>query len=194
MLAYAKSKEFERAGEVKKRIFALEHINDVALIKEDSLEPRTSNLETNFRIEAYDVAHMSGQNMVGVMVVVEDGQVAKSEYKKFIIRTQKDSNDTGALEEVLSRRLRHNEWGLPSLVALDGSTAQLNVAKRVLDRYQFSIPIVAVVKDDRHKARAIIGDEALIKAHKKSILLANSEAHRFAIAFHKLKRSKDFLK
>jgi excinuclease UvrABC nuclease subunit len=63
----------------------------------------------------------------------------------------------------------------------------------VLDRYQFAIPITAVVKDDRHKAKAIIGDEALIEAHKKSILLANSEAHRFGIAFHKKKRGKNFL-
>ena len=122
------------------------------------------------------------------------GEPNKQEYKKFIIKTQTGSNDTGALEEVLSRRFRHTEWGLPSLVVVDGSTAQLNVAKRVLNRYQFEIPIVAVVKDDRHKARAIIGEESLIKAHKKSILLANSEAHRFGIAFHKQKRSKNFLK
>ncbi len=195
MLAYAKKKEFERAGEIKKRIFALEHINDVALIKDDL--PHRQDLWGDiggFRIEAYDVAHMSGKNMVGVMVVVEDGQVAKSEYKKFIIRTQSGSNDTGALEEILSRRLRHSEWGLPSLIVVDGSTAQLNVAKRVLDRYQFAIPIVAVVKDDRHKAHAIMGNTDLIKAHKKSILLANSEAHRFAIAFHKKKRNANFLK
>lgn len=212
MMQFAKKREFEKAGEIKKRIFALEHINDVALIKE---ELATSQIDKNlsalpslrglrrdsdfyksatFRIEAYDIAHMSGKNMVGVMVVVEDGQLAKSEYKKFIIRTQSGSNDTGALEEVLSRRLRHTEWGLPSLIVVDGSTAQLNVAKRVLDRYQFNIPIVAVVKDNRHKAKAIVGDEALIKAHKKSILLANSEAHRFAIAFHKKKRGDNFLK
>ncbi|MEI6660384.1 MAG: hypothetical protein WCK91_03100, partial [bacterium] len=94
----------------------------------------------------------------------------------------------------LSRRLRHTEWGLPSLIVLDGSTAQMNVGKRVLDRYQFSIPIVSVVKDDKHKAKAIMGDEGVIKAYKQAILLANSEAHRFAIAFHKNKRSKNFLK
>jgi excinuclease ABC subunit C len=207
MMEYAKRKEFEKAHDVKKRIFALEHINDIALIKEDySKTAATEKYETDkvlgtyttphnsvYRIEAYDIAHMSGKNMVGVMTVVEDGEVAKSEYKKFIIRTQEGSNDTGALEEVLSRRFRHTEWGLPCLVVLDGSTAQLNVAKRVLSRYQFDIPIVAVVKDDKHKAKAIIGDEALIKVHKKSILLSNSEAHRFAITFHKHKRNKIFL-
>ncbi|MEK7586230.1 MAG: hypothetical protein AAB477_03320 [Patescibacteria group bacterium] len=193
MLAHAKKKEFERAGEIKKRLFALEHINDVALIKEDEVQ-KNFNTSAPFRIEAYDIAHMSGKNMVGVMTVLEDGRFSKNEYKKFIIRTQTGSNDTGALEEVLSRRFRHTEWGIPSLVVVDGSTAQTNVAKRVLKRYQFDIPVVAVVKDDKHKARAIVGDEALIKIHKKSILLANSEAHRFAIAFHKQKRSNNFLK
>lgn len=191
MMTFAKKKEFEKAGEIKKKIFALEHINDVALIKEDISQDNTS---ARFRIEAYDIAHMSGKNMVGVMTVIENGEIVKSEYKKFIIRTQTGSNDTGALEEVLSRRFRHIEWGLPSLVVVDGSTAQLSVAKRVLNRYQFDITIVAVVKDDKHKARALIGDEEIIKNYKKSILLANSEAHRFGIAFHKKKRAKNFLK
>jgi excinuclease ABC subunit C len=189
MMLFAKNREFERAGEIKKRIFALEHINDVALIKEDNT---IKNIST--RIEAYDIAHMGGLNMVGVMTVVQDGEVAKNEYKKFIIKTQTGSNDTGALEEVLSRRFRHTEWGFPNIVVVDGSTAQINVAKRVLDRYQLDIPIIAVVKDDRHKARALVGNEELIKKHKKSVLLSNSEAHRFAITFHKNRRGKSFLK
>ena len=189
MMLFAKNREFERAGEIKKKIFTLEHINDVALIKEDNM-PR--NIST--RIEAYDIAHMGGKNMVGVMTVVQDAEVAKNEYKKFIIKSQTGSNDTGALEEVLSRRFRHTEWGLPNIVVVDGSTAQINVAKRILDRYQLDIPIIAVVKDDRHKAKALMGNDDIIKKHKKSVLLSNNEAHRFAIAFHKNKRSKNFIK
>ncbi len=212
MLEFAKKKEFEKAGEIKKRIFALNHINDVVLIKEETFftsrdysnfsrftpeGPYTSknlNNLASFRIEAYDVAHMGGKNMVGAMTVIEDGEVVKREYKKFIIRTQKDANDTGALEEVLSRRLRHIEWGLPNLIVVDGSTAQVNVAKRVLNRYQFDIKVVSVVKDDRHKPKAILGDENIIKVYKKQILLSNNEAHRFSITFHKHKRNKSFLK
>jgi excinuclease ABC subunit C len=220
MLSYAKNKEFEKAGEIKKRIFALEHINDVALIKEEDLIPRPlsqggdaqraegvltnspllnpplvkGRRNFNFRIEAYDIAHMSGKNMVGVMTVVENNEPNKSEYKKFIIKTQKSSNDTGALLEVLSRRFRHTEWGIPNLMVVDGSTAQKNIAKRVLNRYQFNIPIVAVVKNDKHKAKAIIGDKRIIKKYKKSILLGNSEAHRFAIAFYRQKSRKNMLK
>ncbi|MFA6355087.1 MAG: GIY-YIG nuclease family protein [Candidatus Paceibacterota bacterium] len=190
MLAYAFKKEFEKAGEIKKRIFALNHINDVALVKEEIYGSPTSI----YRLEAYDVAHMGGKNMVGVMTVVEDGEVNKNEYRKFIIRTQDNSNDTGALEEILSRRLRHTEWGLPSLIVVDGSTAQVNAAKRVINRYQFDIPIVGVVKDEHHKPKAIMGEEKIIIAYKKEILLANNEAHRFAITFHKQKRNKSFLK
>jgi excinuclease ABC subunit C len=190
MLSHAFRKEFEKAGEIKKRIFALNHINDVALIKEEIYGIPTSIC----RIEAYDVAHMGGKNMVGVMTVIENGEVNKNEYRKFIIRTQKDANDTGALEEILSRRLRHSEWGLPNLIVVDGSTAQVNVAKRVLNRYQFDIKVVGVVKDERHKPKAIIGDENMIKVYKKQILLSNNEAHRFSIAFHKQKRNKSHVK
>jgi excinuclease ABC subunit C len=218
MKMFAGKREFEKANEIKNKIFALEHINDIALIKgekEFSLEglsqadePRGSAprargdsdpiKKDSFlslpRIEAYDIAHMAGKNMVGVMTVLESGEIAKSEYKKFIIRTQTGSNDTGALEEVLSRRFRHLEWGLPSLVVVDGSTAQINVAQRVLNKYQFKIPIVAVTKDEHHKANSITGDESIIKQYKKEILLANSEAHRFAIKFYRSKSRKNMLK
>jgi excinuclease ABC subunit C len=127
------------------------------------------------------------------MTVLVNGTTDKNEYRKFIIRSQTGSNDTGALEEVLSRRLRHNEWGMPDLIVIDGGVGQLNVAKQVLFRYQMKIPVVSVVKDDSHKAREILGDKENAERYPKEILLANSEAHRFAITFHKLKRSKNFL-
>jgi excinuclease ABC subunit C len=137
---------------------------------------------------------MSGKNMVGVMTVIENGEIAKREYKKFIIKTISGANDTGALEEILSRRFRHTEWGLPNLVVVDGSIAQMNVANNVLNRYQFKIPVVGVVKDDKHKAKAIQGDEKIITCHKGKILLANSEAHRFAVKFYRSKSRKNMLK
>ncbi|MEI8270133.1 MAG: helix-hairpin-helix domain-containing protein [bacterium] len=192
MKMLAKTQKFERANDVKRQIFALQHIHDVSLIKNHLPEHRVYSLDPS-RIESYDVAHMSGKNMVGVMTVIEQGEIVKSEYKKFIIRTQSGANDTGALEEILSRRFRHTEWGLPNLVVVDGSIAQMNVAKSVLNRYQFKIPVVGVVKDDKHKAKAIQGDEAIIKKYKSQILLANSEAHRFAITFHRSRRSKVML-
>ncbi len=227
MKEYAKVKEFEKAGEIKRQLFALQHINDVALIKQDSSfapllveegvpgdnsknhhlalkgTPPQQGGET--RIEAYDIAHMSGKNMVGVMVVVENGEVIKSEYKKFKIRTQTDANDTGALKEVLERRLLHPEWSYPRLIVVDGGIAQINTAKAVLAKMGLKIEVLSVLKDDRHKAKAILSSSstpgfksaqslAFGKKYKKEILLANSEAHRFAIAYHKKLRNKNFLK
>ncbi len=189
MQNYAKSHEFEKAGEIKRQLFALQHINDVALLKTER-----SNNFAPFRIEAYDIAHMGGKNMVGVMVVVNDGEVEKSEYKKFKIRTQENANDTGALKEVLERRLAHSEWTYPNLIVVDGSVAQINVANAVLKKLKINIPVVSVVKDDRHKAKAMMGNEKIISKNKSAILLANSESHRFAIAYHKNMRNRNFLK
>ena len=191
MMTYAKHHEFERAGETKRQIFALEHINDIALIKDDTL---TSPSNGTFRIEAYDVAHMSGKNMVGVMTVVSDGIVQPGEYRKFIIRTQTNSNDTGALEEILSRRFRHTEWGVPDIVLTDGGLAQMNVANQVLKRYQLTIPVLSILKDEHHKPKDILGDAVLSKKYRAGLLLANNEAHRFSITFHKKKRAESFLK
>ncbi|MFA6520087.1 MAG: hypothetical protein WCT44_00590 [Candidatus Paceibacterota bacterium] len=191
MMQKAKEKEFEKAQELKKQLFALQHINDIALLK---LEPSVYSLAPSFRIEAYDIAHMGGKNMVGVMVVVEDGEVNKSEYKRFKIRTQSDANDTGALREVLERRLAHTEWVYPSLIVVDGSTAQMNVARKALTKIGVNIPVVSVIKDERHKPKGIGGDKKFAIKYEKEILLANSEAHRFAINYHKNMRNKNFLK
>ncbi len=193
MKVLAKNRKFEEAAHIRNQLFALKHINDVALIKDDSLRRQTPGSASDFRIEAYDIAHMSGKNMVGVMTVVSNGTPDKNEYRKFIIRTQSGANDTGALEEMLSRRFRHTEWGMPDLVVVDGAQAQINVAEQVLKRYQLPIPVVSVVKDERHKAREILGAEDMVKKYAKAILLANSEAHRFGITFHKKRRGKSFL-
>lgn len=131
--------------------------------------------------------------MVGVMVVVEGGKAKKSDYKKFIIRTQKDANDTGALREILERRLKHTDWGTPDIVAVDGSTAQIRVAREVLKDNNVFAKVVSVVKDGNHKPKGFKGDVQVAKEFKDAILLANSEAHRFSITFHRKKLRKNFL-
>ena len=198
----AKKMNFERAGEIKKQIFALEHINDIALIREDFINQNTS--DTVFRIEAYDIAHMSGKNMVGVMVVVNfnkdfEGSInlQKTEYKKFNIKTVFGANDPASLKEVLTRRFSHNDWTMPDLIVVDGNNVQIKVAQKILSELGLKIPVVSVVKDERHKARDILNGENMEELNsktRKAVLLANSEAHRFAISFHKQKRDKNFLK
>lgn len=210
---YAKFHEFERATEIKKRIFALGHINDVALIKEDvwttqnekispilpslrglSHDSKFSHFTAPTRIEAYDVAHMSGKNIVGVMTVIEDGEAEKSEYKKFIVRSVKKSNDPASLAEILSRRLKHKEWPIPNFIVVDGNNIQKNVAQKILREFDLKIPVIAVTKNERHKPKAVIGQKNIIDKYKKEILLANSEAHRFAIKFYRQKSRKNMLK
>jgi len=181
----AKKENFEEAARLRNKIRALEHIQDVSLIKD---EHRVHHDDRNMRIEAYDVAHFDGDNMVGAMIVVTGGEPDRSEYRKFKIEKFTRSNDVGALKDILTRRLLHPEWKLPELVVVDGSTAQKNAAEKCLKKAKLVIPVVGVVKDEHHKPKRIIGAKKLVEEHKQSILLANSEAHRFAITYHKSKR------
>lgn len=185
MKAAAKAQEFERAAELRRQAFALKHIQDVSLIKGERFGA------PEHRIEAYDIAHLGGSANVGVMVVVEAGAAQKAEYRKFNIKTAKGGDDAGALREVLSRRLAHTEWPLPRVIAVDGAKAQINAAQKVLAEYGVGIPVVGVTKDERHRPRAIVGDRAIIKNREHDILLANAEAHRYAIAFHRNKLRKN---
>jgi len=105
MKEFAKKMEFEKASEVKKKIFALKYIKDVSLLENEQVRSKASYL----RIEGYDVAHLQGTHMVGVMTVLEHGEINKSEYKKFNIRGQSGADDTKALREILERRFKHTE-------------------------------------------------------------------------------------
>lgn len=185
MMRLAKKQEFELAETFKRKIYALEHIQDISLIRDDTKIYRDTN---NLRIEAYDVAHHAGKDMVGVMVVIEGGEPAKSEYKKFKIKTVNKANDTAALKEILERRLLHTEWPYPQIIVVDGSTAQKNVAENVLKKNGVVIPVVAVVKDEKHRPQKLIATKSLKEKYKDYILLANAESHRFAVTYHRNKR------
>jgi excinuclease ABC subunit C len=199
MKVYAKAREFEKASVIKNKIYALTHIHDISLIKNDYLStfdpacPAGRSPLSTFRIESYDIAHMSGDNMVGVMTVVTNSEVDKSQYRKFKITCVKVSNDTKALSEILERRLGHAEWPMPNLIVVDGGVGQLNAMNTVLDKHNLTIPVVSVVKDERHQPKDVLGDQTLAIRYRKEILLSNAEAHRFAIGYHKKLRNKKFL-
>src|SRR3989344_1380146 len=204
----SKRQQFEQAVELRRQIGALTHIRDVALIRRDSpyqgekcrraeatqllrasadaFESRGGEVH-HFRIEAYDIAHTAGTETVGVMTVVEGGEAKKSDYRMFRVRGFKN-DDTGALKEILNRRLTHTEWPSPRLIVLDGGKGQLNAARAVLEAVGVSIPTVAVVKDEHHRPREIIGDSSYRISKERDIIMANSEAHRFALAYHKRRR------
>jgi excinuclease ABC subunit C len=181
MKAYSKKQEFEQANKIKQTIFRLTHIQDVSLIKE---ELKVFSGESKFRIEAYDVAHTSGESVVGVMTVIENGQIEKSEYRKFKLRNP-SGNDIASLKEILKRRLNHPEWRLPNIIAVDGGKAQKNAAEDILHENNLKIIVVGVTKDQFHRPIKIIVDQKIIGSMKDDILIANSEAHRFAIKFHR---------
>ena len=189
MKSFAKNKEFERAAKIRNQIFSLNHLNDVSLIKDENV-----HVGSKVRIESYDVAHMSGKNSVGVMTVVEDGEVKKSDYRKFILRDTKRGDDVGGIEEILTRRLKHDEWPLPQIFVIDGGVGQRNRANKIIKSHSLNTPVVSVVKDDRHKPRDILGPKNIVSKYKKDILLSNNEAHRFAIDFFRNKARKGLRK
>lgn len=202
----AREERFEDAGRYKRQMFALQHIQDVALIRDeyrvpsrvmsDAFDPASEQFVPHgIRIEAYDIAHMRGAAAYGVMTVVENNEAIKSEYRLFRIRAAAAGDDPGALREVLSRRLPHDEWPAPRFIVVDGGTAQMNTAEKLLSEHGMAIPVVGVVKDEKHRPREIrLGTHAnreLVNLHERDIILANSEAHRFAITRHrKTMRSK----
>ncbi len=188
MKTAAKAEQFEKAAKLRRQISALEHIRDVSLIKDDVVGGQTSNM----RIEAYDTAHTAGKETVAVMTVVQDGQPIKNEYRKFLIRTA-GNDDVAALKEVLTRRLDHPEWPLPRVFVIDGGAAQIRAAQSVLKSAGIEMPVVGVVKNEAHKPERLIGDSRMITMHEREILLANAEAHRFAIGWHRKRlRNKNF--
>ncbi|MEX2514935.1 MAG: UvrB/UvrC motif-containing protein [Candidatus Paceibacterota bacterium] len=189
MHAAAEAEQFERAQKIKGQIFSLDHIDDVALIEEDTVSADSADL----RLEGYDIAHLAADDMVGALVVLEDGYARKEDYRKFNIKGVSGANDPAALAEVVRRRLGHPEWPYPDVFVIDGGKAQRNAVKAELAAAEVDIPVVSVVKDDKHKPKAILGPKSIIHEHGKEIKIVNSESHRFAQSFHKQKRRKRFL-
>ncbi|MEK7063825.1 MAG: hypothetical protein AAB955_04025 [Patescibacteria group bacterium] len=181
MRAAARAEAFEEAEQLKRQAFALTHIQDIALIKDEYRATGASE----FRVEAYDTAHLRGDSPRGVMTVIVDGEARKEEYRTFTIRDAKAGDDYEALREVLVRRFGHPEWPHPKLIVIDGGRAHSRVALATLDKLKLDIEVVCVVKDERHKPREILGKRSTAQNHEASILLANTEAHRFSIGRHR---------
>ncbi len=198
MRAASKKQEFEKAEIFRRRIFALRHIRDTALISDNEVlvvagTAAASPLKTGYRIEGYDISNISGASAVGSMVVFEDGAPNKDEYRKFKIRSIFQPNDVGMLKEVLERRFARaaseskNRWPMPDLVLIDGGLAQVNTARRVLLRAGIKIPIIGIAKGPKRDRNDIIG---LIPrgVQKDTLIKVRNEAHRFAITYHKVLR------
>ncbi len=203
----AKELRFEDAAVLRRKLYALEHIRDVALVGKDDVELPYGEIDSgslinlNGRIEAFDISNISGQHAVGSMVVFEGGRPAKSQYRKFKIKTVSGANDVAMMEEVIRRRLRRaqihpNAWPLPEVMVIDGGKPQVNRVQAVLDELGVHVPIVGLAKGlDRKQDRLIYdrGNEELLRVARRGKELfqrARDEAHRFAVKYHRTLRSK----
>jgi excinuclease ABC subunit C len=190
MKKLAAEERFEEAAQIKRQLFALDHIQDVSLIKEDRGDVIAP------RIEAYDTAHISGTNAIGVFTVVENGVAVKKEYRMFKIKGSGGkslNNDIASLKEILSRRLGHSEWPLPKAFVVDGGKTHKKAAEEVLKEVGIGIPVVAVVKDEKHRPREVLGGRRAGISDADAVL-ANAEAHRFSLAQHRKARSREMRK
>ncbi|MDP1884206.1 MAG: GIY-YIG nuclease family protein [Candidatus Moranbacteria bacterium] len=197
----AESDEFEKAAEVRNKIFALKHIQDVALISSggDKLQITNSKL---FRVEAYDISNISGRQAVGSMAVFENGEPNKNEYRKFRIKTVEGANDVAMMGEVLLRRFK-NAWRQPDLILLDGGQGHLNMAQKLLYDLGLAIPLAAVAKGPTRKKIEVRVPSDPASGFSKEIenilrdksLLKNimDEAHRFAVSYHRKVRKSEFI-
>lgn len=145
------------------------------------------------RIEAYDVSNTMGQQATVSMVVFSNGQANKSEYKFFNIKSLDTPNDYAMLQEALSRRQRHPEWGRADLILIDGGKGQVKAVQKI---YQGDTPIIGLVK---HPDRLVLPNLEIIKLpsdHPSLQLLSQlrDEAHRFAKKQHSRRRTQNLLK
>lgn len=149
-------------------------------------------------IEAFDISNTAGHENVAGMTVFFDGKPLKRAYKRFKIKTFVGQDDYESMREVLRRRfseyqkLKETNEGfgiLPDLILLDGGQGQLNAAKEILKEFSINIPMFGMVKDSKHKTRAIAADggDIVIKSNRRAYTLISTiqeETHRFAITYH----------
>ena len=150
------------------------------------------------RIEAFDISHIQGTDIVASMVVCEDGQMKKSDYRKFIIKTVPQNDDFASMREVVGRRyrrLQQENKRLPDLVLIDGGLGQLHAAADALSELEIiNQPLASIAK--REEILYIYGreDEPLVLDHHSPALhliqRIRDEAHRFAVTFHRKRRAR----
>ena len=208
---------FERAAELRNELFGLKGLKKKIVFSDKEFLDISSdqallrlktmlNLESPpRRIEGYDISHQSGLDVVASMVVFTNGVADRSEYRKFKLNHQQN-NDAESLKEVISRRLKHEDWAFPDLIILDGGVPQLSAVLPLLKKA--NIPVIGRDKSGDHSKSAPVkivipypsqSEYKIIELPKDShvarlIARIDEEAHRFAITYHTLlKRKRQFL-
>ena len=213
----SKNEQFEKANFLQEKISSIELItgpfykNQLDLevnpnltddLREKEINDLISVLKANNilvtsldRIECFDISNISGTNPVGSMVTFTNGQKDSAWYRKFKVRSLDTPNDFAMMEEVLTRRLRHQEWPMPDLLIVDGGKGQVSTAVNILKNLNLNIVVVGLAKREE---TIVTSDFREISVSKDSpaiklLMRIRDEAHRFAITFHRKLRSKSFL-
>ena len=154
------------------------------------------------RLESFDISNISGTDIVASMVVFEGGKPKKSEYKRFKIQNLEDQNDIASMHQVVTRRFTNFIQGdkgfqaAPDVLLIDGGVTHAQTAQKALQALSIQIPVFGMVKDDRHRTRALVtpeGNQIRIDNQQAIFSLIGNiqeETHRFAITYHRSLRSK----
>ncbi len=182
-----------KKGRTGREIAVLDELKDLLGLK-----------KTPEYIESYDISHTAGQDSVAGMIVFKGGKPYRKAYKRFSIKSFDGNDDYRAMNEVLTRRFSEYEKSkdstegfgkLPDLILLDGGVGQVHAVEPVLREFGLKIPLFGMVKDNRHRTRAISGDggEIAINSKRQVFTLVSeiqNEVHRFSVAYHHQKRAK----
>ncbi|MFA6027716.1 MAG: excinuclease ABC subunit UvrC [Patescibacteria group bacterium] len=166
-----------------KKYYEQKHLNIPQGLKQLAAGLRLNNLK---RVEIFDISNIQGKFAVGSMVVFTNGLPDKNNYRKFKIKTVFQSNDTAMMKEVIKRRLRHNEWGRPDLIMLDGGAGQLSACLSLIKKA--NIPVIALAKREEEIYQAEQKDTLRLKPNTAGYFLLQrmrDEAHRFAITYYR---------
>lgn len=167
-----------------------------------SLLGKMLNMQPPTRIEAYDISNISGTDIVAGMVVFENGKPLKGAYKRFMIKGLEDQDDYASMRQVITRRFEHYSNGdkgfdtAPDLVLIDGGVNHAAIALDAIRALGLEFPVFGMVKDDRHRTRALVTPEGMqigIDGQQSVFSFIGSiqeETHRFAIGYHRKLRSK----
>lgn len=211
MQTASKNQKFEEAGQLKKMISGigyltqsnrtqayLENPNFLEDETQKALESLQSVLNlpaTPERIECYDISNTQGHESTGSMVVLTNGEIDKSQYRKFKIKMTGRPNDVGMHQEMMRRRLKHKEWPYPDLFIIDGGIGQVNGIAEVFAENKLNIPLYGLAKRMEWLYAPGSGVVKLPKSNPASKLVQKirDEAHRFAITYHRKLRGRAFL-
>jgi excinuclease ABC subunit C len=193
MKAASKREKFEEAARLRNQIGSLQRIYDIALINKSFFQDEWKNVKS-IRIEGYDISNLGSTGVVGSMVVFQNGEPAKDQYRKFRIKTVEGQNDVASLAEMLERRIKHPEWRYPDVFLIDGGKPQVNRALKVIRGFGMQTPVIGIAKGSARKKNEFILSSRkkslteFVQENKKTLIRVRDEAHRFAIKYQRTLR------